>query len=218
MRERIRQLRLVWSQLRQLDPRAMLWIGLAALLGALVGAGLSWLVGWWYAIGLVPLLAGLSAMIVFSRRAQRAQYEALHGQVGAAAAVLNTLRGQWFVSPAVAYNKQQDLVHRVVGRCGVVLVGEGSRQRIKGLLATERKRLKRVTGDVPLHVVIVGEDTDRDEVPIEKLQSHLAKLPRTLKKTEVPKLDRKLKPLDKGPPVPPGVDPKAVNRPRPKPR
>jgi hypothetical protein len=218
VRERIRQLRLVWSQLRQVDPRAVIWIGVAALAGALVGVGLSWLVGWWFAIALVPLFAGMGAMIVFGRRAQKAQYAALDGQVGAAAAVLNTMRGQWFVSPAVAFNKQQDLVHRVVGRCGVVLVGEGSRQRVKGLLARERKRLSRVTGDVPLHTVIVGEDKDKDEVQINKLQGHLTKLPRKLKKTEVPKLERKLKPLDKAPPIPPGVDPNLANRPRPKPR
>jgi hypothetical protein len=218
VRERIRQLRLVWQQLKQVDPRAVLWVGLAALVGVLVAVGLSWLLGWWWAIGLVPLLGSLFAMIVFSRRAQKAQYAAIHGQVGAAAAVLNTMRGQWFVSPAIAFTKQQDLVHRVVGRCGVVLVGEGSRQRVKGLLAKERKRLARVTGEVPLHTVVVGDDTDRDEVPIEKLQGHLTKLPRKLKKTEVPKLERKLKPLDKAPPIPPGIDPGMANRPRPKPR
>lgn len=219
MRERIRQLRLVWSQLRQVDPRAMIWVGVAALVGALLAVGVSWfIVGWWWAIALVPLFAIMGAMIVFSRRAQKAQYAALDGQIGAAAAVLNTMRGQWFVSPAVAFNKQQDLVHRVVGRCGVVLVGEGSRQRVKGLLARERKRLSRVTGDIPLHTVVVGEDKDKDEVPINKLQGHLTKLPRKLKKTEVPKIERKLKPLDKAPPIPPGVDPNAVNKPRPKPR
>lgn len=218
MRERFRQLRLVWGQLRQVDPRAPLWIGVAALVGVLVAVGISWLIGWWWAIAVVPLSGALSAMLVFSRRAQRAQYAALDGQIGAAAAVLNTMRGQWFVSPAVAFNKQQDLVHRVVGRCGVVLVGEGSRQRVKGLLARERKRLSRVTGDIPLHTVVVGEDKDKDEVPINKLQAHLTKLPRKLKKTEVPRIERKLKPLDKAPPVPPGVDPKAGNKPRPKPR
>ncbi len=218
MRERIRQIRLVWGQLRQVDPRAPLWVGLAALVGVLFAVGLSWLIGWWWAIPLVPLSATMGAMIVFSRRAQRAQYAALDGQIGAAAAVLNTMRGQWFVSPAVAFNKQQDLVHRVVGRCGVVLVGEGSRQRVKGLLARERKRLSRVTGDVPLHTVVVGEDKDKDEVPINKLQGHLTKLPRKLKKTEVPKIERKLKPLDKAPPIPPGVDPNTANKPRPKPR
>jgi hypothetical protein len=218
VRERIRQLMLVWRQLKQVDPRAVIWVGVAALLGVLVAVGLSWLIGWWWAIALVPLSAMMSAMIVFSRRAQRAQYAALDGQVGAAAAVLNTMRGQWFVSPAVAFNKQQDLVHRVVGRCGVVLVGEGSRQRVKGLLARERKRLSRVTGEIPLHTVVVGDDKDKDEVPINKLQGHLTKLPRKLKKTEVPKLERKLKPLDQAPPIPPGVDPNAMNKPRPKPR
>jgi hypothetical protein len=61
---------------------------------------------------------------------------------------------------------------------------------------------------------------DRDgQVPIKKLQSTVTKLPRQLKKGEVPKLERKLKPLDPGAPVPKGIDPMAVvGRKRPKPR
>jgi type IV pilus assembly protein PilC len=41
---------------------------------------------------------------------------------------------------------------------------------------------------------------------------------RKLKRTEVPKLERKLKPLDKALPIPGGIDPNLANRPRPKPR
>jgi hypothetical protein len=48
----------------------------------------------------------------------------------------------------VAVNAKQDMVHRVVGRCGIVLVGEGAPQRVKGLLAKERKRMQRVVGEV----------------------------------------------------------------------
>ena len=216
MKERFRQLALAWSQLKQIDPKAMLWVGLAALVGVLLGVAMAFLLGPWWGAPFGLLFATLFALAVFNRRMQKAQYTAIEGQVGAAAAVLNTMRGQWFVTPAVAFNKQQDLVHRVVGRCGVVLVGEGSRQRVKGLIAKERKRLGRVTGDVPMHTVLVGERDD--EVELRKLQAHLTKLPRKLKKTEVPKVERKLKPLDKGPAIPPGIDPNLANRPRPKPR
>jgi hypothetical protein len=216
VKERFRQLALAWGQLKQIDPKAILWIALGALVGVLLGVGLAFLLGPWWGIPFGFLFAGVFALAVFNRRMQKAQYSAIDGQVGAAAAVLNTMRGQWFVTPAVTFNKQQDLVHRVVGRCGVVLVGEGSRQRVKGLLAKERKRLNRVLGETPLHVVIVGERDD--EVELRKLQAHMTKLPRKLKKTEVPKLERKLKPLDKGPGVPGGIDPNLANRPRPKPR
>jgi hypothetical protein len=216
VKERFRQLALAWGQLKQIDPKAIIWIGVAALVGVLLGVGIAFLLGPWWGAPLGLLFSGIFALAVFNRRMQKAQYSAIDGQVGAAAAVLNTMRGQWFVTPAVAFNKQQDLVHRVVGRPGVVLVGEGSRQRVKGLLAKERKRLNRVLGETPLHSVLVGEGDD--EVELRKLQAHLTKLPRKLKKTEVPKLERKLKPLDKGPAVPPGIDPNVANRPRPKPR
>lgn len=220
MKEKIRQLREVWQQLRQLDDKAVLLVSLGGVLGLLVGVG----------VGLLsPVLtevfmavfgvsfAVLGALLVFARRAKKAQYQAIEGQPGAGAAVLQQMRGQWFVNPAVAVNSKQDMVHRVVGKCGIVLVGEGSPQRVKGLIAKERKRLGRVAGDVPITTLIVG-DRD-DEVPLGKLQFKLTRLPRKLKKGEVPKLERRLKPLDKDAPVPKGVDPYAVaNRRRPRPR
>jgi hypothetical protein len=217
VKERLKQFRLAWQQLRQVDDKAVGLILLGATVGLLLGVGLGFLIAIW-AMPLFGLLfAFMGTVAVFNRRIQKAQYAAIEGQPGAAAAVLQTMRGQWFVNPAVSVNTKQDMVHRVLGRCGVVLVGEGSSQRVKGLLAKERKRLTRVLGEVPLHTLIVG-DRD-DQVPLKKLQVTISKLPRELKKTEVPKLERKLKPLDKAPPVPKGIDPMAAsNRKRPKPR
>ncbi len=84
------------------------------------------------------------------------------------------------------------------------------------MLAKERKRLSRVAGDAPLHTVLVGDA--EGQVPINKLQVHLTKLPRELGKNDVPKLERRLKPMDRGMPLPKGIDPNQANRPRPKPR
>jgi hypothetical protein len=77
------------------------------------------------------------------------------------------MRGQWFVTPAVAVNAKQDMVHRVVGRCGVVLVGEGAPQRVKGLLAKERKRLSRSSATSPSPP---SWSVTRGQVPLRKLQ------------------------------------------------
>ena len=46
----------------------------------------------------------------------------------------------WHVDQAIAFTKQQDVVHRVVGPPGIVLVGEGNPGRLKALLATERRK------------------------------------------------------------------------------
>jgi len=220
VKERLQQIRQAWGQLKQVDPKAPAMVGVGALVGLLVGALLGLLVlPWpWLAIPFALLFTFLGAMVVFNRRLQKAQFTALEGHPGAAAAVLQQMRGQWFVTPAVAVNAKQDLVHRVVGRCGIVLVAEGSsKQRVKGLLAKERKRLQRVAGEAPLHTLIVGDGKD-DTVALPKLQMRMNKLPRELKKTEVPKLERRLKPLDKAPPIPQGIDPNMGRRPRPKPR
>jgi hypothetical protein len=216
VRERIRQLRQAWGQLTEIDPRAGVLVFTGAIVGLLLGAGLGFFIHP-VAIGAFALLfAFMGGMFVFNRRLQKAQYTAIEGHPGAAAAILDQMRGQWFVSPAIAVTAKQDMVHRVVGRPGVILVGEGAPQRVKGLLAKERKRLSKLVGDVPVNSVLVGEK--EGQVPLRKLQMHLSKLPREMKKTEVPKLERKLKPLDKAPPIPRGIDPNMARKPRPKPR
>ena len=216
MKERLRQIRQAWSMLKDADPRAVPYVVAGATAGLLLGVGLGFLIGLWAMPVFGVLFALLGALVVFNRRIQTAQYDAIEGRPGAAAAILQQMRGQWFVTPAVAVTSKQDLVHRVVGRCGVVLVGEGSPQRVKGLLAKERKRLSKVVGDVGVHTVLVG---DREgQIPIRKLQLHLSKLKRQLGRKEVPKLERRLKPLDKDLPIPKGIDPVAASRRRPKPR
>ncbi len=217
MKEKFRQFGEAFRQLRSVDDRIVVYLTAAGLLGLLVGAGLGSLITIWAMPVFALLFAWIAVMTVFNRRLQKAQYRAIEGHVGAAAAVLESMRGQWFVSPGVVVNAKQDMVHRVLGRCGIVLVGEGAPQRVRGLLAKERKRLDRLVGEVPVTTLVVGDGDD--EVPLKKLQSKLTKLPRKLKKTEVPKLERKLKPLDRTPPVPKGIDPfAAANRKRPKPR
>jgi len=217
VKERMRQIREAFKQLRQHDNKAIPLILLGAAAGVLLGVGLGMVITIWLMPVFGIMFGLLGALIVFNRRVQKAQYASIEGQPGAAAAVLNIMRGQFFVTPAVAVNAKQDMVHRVIGRCGVVLVGEGSGQRVKGLIAKERKRHKRVTGDITITTLIVGNG--EGQVPLKKLQPTVTKLPRQLKKGEVPKLERKLKPLDPGAPVPKGIDPMAVaGRKRPKPR
>ena len=220
MRQRLQQFQQAWNQVRELDPRMVPWVLSGVAVGVLLGVGVG-AISPLLTLVTMPvfgLMFGLlGGLAVFNRRASKAQYRAIEGQPGAAAAVLQSMRGQWFVTPAVAVNAKQDMVHRVVGRCGIVLVGEGAGQRVKGLLAKERKRLSRAVGEIPINTVVVGE---RDgEVTLRKLQVTLTKLPRELKKGEVPKLERKLKPLDQALPIPKGIDPMAAaSRRRPKPR
>ena len=125
------------------------------------------------------MLGALIAMIIFSRRVQSSVYKQAEGTPGAAAWCLqNNLRGKWRVTPAVAGTAQMDAVHRVVGRPGIVLVGEGAPHRVKPLLAQEKKRIARVVGETPIYDVIVGNEDG--QVPLRKLNQYLMKLPRNI--------------------------------------
>lgn len=216
MKDRFGQLATAYRSLREVDSRALGYLILAALAGVLVGVGIGTWVGIWAMPVFGLIFAVLAVLITLNVRLQRAQYRVLDGQPGASAAILQSMRGQWFVSPFVSLNTKQDMVHRVVGRCGIVLVGEGAHQRVKGLLAKEESRLRRAVGDTPIRTVICGDGPG--EIPLRKLQSALTKFPKKLKNTDVPRLDRKLKPFDKALPIPKGIDPMVVNRRRPKPR
>ena len=208
MKERLRRMREVWRATRNLDSKLPLWVAGAALLGL----GIGWLLfgillpgGPISGVLFSVLFAVLGALMSFGRRTQKAQYAAIHDQPGAAYAVMEAMRGQWFITPAIAVTRKQDMVHRAVGRCGVVLVAEGSPARGKQLLAQELKRHARLTGDAPLESILVG-DGDK-QVPVDKLTSHLMKMPRRLSKTEVPKLEKKLRALNRDVPMPKGVVP-----------
>jgi hypothetical protein len=215
VRERFKAMADSYRLTREVDPRLDLWMALSVALPLVAGIVLGLVIGGIVLWAITGLLLGLTfALFVFGRRLQTAQIAQIEGMPGAAAAILNQLRGQWFVTPAVGANKQQEMVHRVVGRPGIVLVTEGgTSQRVKGLLSRERKKLSRVAGDAPVHIVMVG-DGEGDTVELGKLQSTMLKLPNDLKKTEVPKLARRLAPLDKGNiPMPKGYIPRG-GRPR----
>ena len=170
---------------------------LAAALGFLVfkilpGSG----VVEWVLAGVGALLFGLLAtMIVFGRRAQNAAYGQMEGQAGAAAAALQMLRRGWKVDPVIGFTKQQDVVHRVVGPPGIVLVGEGnSPSRLRNLMLTERRRHERVASETPIHEVVCGNG--EGQVPLGKLVRHVTKLGRKVKPAEMTDILNRLKALD----------------------
>jgi hypothetical protein len=118
----------------------------------------------------------------------------MEGQPGAAAAALRMLRRGWKTDPAVAFTKQQDVVHRVVGPPGIVLIGEGNPNRLRQLLATERRKHERVAAETPIHEVVCGNG--EGEVPLPKLAKHVQKLGRAVKPAEMTDILNRIKALD----------------------
>jgi uncharacterized protein DUF4191 len=192
-RERRAQLWQALNMQRQEDKRLLPY-----MIGAFVLiVGISVAVGVWAGgftmITLIPLgvlLGGLVTFIIFSRRAQRSIFRKAEGQTGAAAWVLDNLRGKWRVTPGVAATGHFDAVHRVLGRPGVILVGEGSAVRVKPLLAQEKKRTARLVGEVPIYDIMVG--TGDDEVPLGKLERYLTRLPANVSVKQLDSLESRL--------------------------
>jgi len=165
-----------------------------------------------FLIPLGVLLGLLTAMILFGRFAQRAQYSAIEGQPGAAAAVLQGMRGNWTVTPAVTANRNLDVVHRAVGRPGVVLVGEGAPVRVAALISAEKKKTARVAHDVPIFDFQVGNG--EGQIPVSKLQRKIMRLPRNLRPAAVSDLNYRLKALQPTMQMPKGPLPKGARQPR----
>jgi hypothetical protein len=210
-RERAGQIKTAFNLTRANDPRLVPLL-LAAVLGPLVLLiAIGFVLRLPVYFGILGLLIGLlGGVAVFGRRMQKMQYSQVEGQPGAAAAVLQTIRGNWRVTPAVAFTREQDLVHRVIGLPGVILVAEGSPARTRGLIRTEKKKLARFLGDTPVYDVAVGEG--EGQLALKDLQRHLLKLPRNIKPAVVNELDRKLKAMAPGLPIPKGPMPTRVPR------
>ena len=215
---RIQQIRMVAGLVHRANPRALpivIGSGVAILVILIVVGLLTGLGG--YLIPLGVLLGLLVPVFLFGRFAQTAQYSAIEGQPGAAAAVLQSMRGNWTVTPAIAANRNMDVVHRAVGRPGVVLVGEGSPNRLPSLLAAEKKRVARVAFDVPVYDFQVGDA--EGQVPLRQLQRKIMRLPRNLKGTQIADLNFRLKALPASLQAPKGPMPRSGRQPRmPRPR
>ena len=156
---RLKQIALVYKMTKKTDPRIGLILLGVFLVTTAIAYGVFYLVpGPWFLDLTTSILIGLlSVLIVFGRRAQKSQYAQIEGQTGAAAAVLGQLKRGWKVEPGIAFNKNQDLVHRVVGPPGIVLVGEGNPHRLKSLMANERRKHERVASETPIFEVVSGD-------------------------------------------------------------
>jgi len=211
---RVAQIRQAYTLTRQQDPRVGV-VALAGFLGPLVALlALGFALGSPIPFGILGVLVGfLVGTALFTRRVQKASYAAVAGQPGAAVAVAQRVRGDWKITPAVQVNRDQGMVHRAVGRPGVVLLAEG--RGSSDLVAAERRRLRKAVGETPVTVILVGDAAG--QTPVDKLQVTMMKLPRVLATAEVATVDRRIKALAgsaplAGMPIPKGPLPTRVPR------
>ena len=169
-------------------PFALIGIFLATWsLGIVIGATL----GHPYYFGFIFLpLSFLTTLLFFTRQAGTAAYASIENQIGAGASVLMAIRKGWTTTPAVAVTRNQDMVHRSVGRAGIVLTGEGS-HGVSQMLNDERKKTERFAPGVPITLVVIGDQ--KGEVPLRKLQKHLQRMPKKLTAHQMREVRARLK-------------------------
>ncbi|MCK8679753.1 MULTISPECIES: DUF4191 domain-containing protein [Streptomyces] len=204
---RLKQIALTYKMTRKADPKVGLVVAGVGVVVFGVLLAIGFLIGHPVYLGILGfLLAFLAMAIVFGRRAERAAFGQMEGQPGAAAAVLQNIGRGWTTTPAVAMNRNQDVVHRAVGKAGIVLIAEGNPNRLRTLLAAEKRRMARIVVDVPVHDFVIGND--EGQVPLKKLRTTLLKLPRVLAGPQVTATNDRLRamgdlmsnmPMPKGP-------------------
>lgn len=212
---RVAQMRQVFTASRRLDPLIGWYMLLAAVATLAVVISIGALLGHWlYATVFAVPLALIAALLVMSRRAERAAYGSIEGQPGATGAALGGLRRGWYYSQEpVAADAQRagdmstaSMVFRAVGRPGVVLLAEGPEARARKLLESERKKVLRVAPGVPVTTLLVGEGDNY--VPVRKVANKLTRMKPVLTKEELSVVNKRLKSLGGirlG--VPAGMDP-----------
>jgi hypothetical protein len=194
-RERLKQIGQVFSFTAKQDK----WFVPLLAAAVLLGFGLVW-------IPVGVMVALLLALVVLNLRSNAAMMNAAEGQPGAAASIVENMRGDWRVRAAASSTTQFDMVHIVIGRPGVILLGEGQAQRVRGLLGQEKRRLSKVIGNAPLYDYMIG--TGDGELSIRKLRTTMMKLPRNLTGKDVNALDKRLAALMARPQMPKGAIPK----------
>jgi len=186
------------------SPIALVWCSLIFILimvfGVLIGNNLGHPI---YAGFLSLPLGFLAAFFLFTRFANTAAFASIEGQIGAGASVLMSIKRGFITTPAVNVNRDQDMVHRVSGKAGIILVGEGG-FAVRSLMQDEKRKMERFLSGVPITEVYVGDG--QNQVSIRKLQKHLKKLPKKLNTTQLREVRARLRsvgglnlPMPKGP-------------------
>ena len=186
------------------SPLAVIWcllvFALVLTFGVVIGNNLGHPI---YAGFITLPVAFLAAFFLFTRYANVAAYASIEGQIGAGASVLMSIRRGFVTTPAVNVNRDQDMVHRVSGKAGIILVGEGG-FGVKTLMQDERRKMERFLSGVPITEVVVGDG--QGQVTVRKLQKHLKKLPKKLNTVQLREVRARLRsvgglnmPMPKGP-------------------
>jgi hypothetical protein len=208
----------VYKMTAQADKTSVLWSALAFLvvLGGFIAFSAFSFPG--NALNLVifiilgAMFGVIVAMIIMGRKAERAAYNRIAGQMGAVGAVLGNIRKGWRSAemPVAVNPRSQDAVYRAIGPAGVVLIGEGSRSRVKVLLEDERRKVNRVAPGAPVNFIYVTNDAEATNLA--DLTRELYKMKKSLNRAEIGVVAKRLESLGLNIPIPKGIDPTKLGK------
>jgi hypothetical protein len=202
--------------LKEVDPKAMrvgiLFASLAFIAITAIGivvSGLNFL-GMVIWVFLAIVSAYLTLLLTMTRRANTAIFKKYEDEPGRVSITVGTLtRRRWKGSnqPVAINARTKDMVFRIVGPAGVVLMAEGSKTSAQALLEDERRKVQRLASGVTVHTFYSSQDGAG--VPLAQLHKKVAKLKRTLNRAEISAVQNRLASIDSrsGLPIPKGIDP-----------
>ncbi len=154
-----------------------------------------WAQPWWMWL-MLGVTAGITADLwILLDRAKKATFLRYAGQPGSAEVALSMLdKKKWEYTPAITATRQLDVVHRVIGPPGIILVAEGQPGRVKALVAAEVKKHEQVAYGVPVTTVMMGDG--EGQVPLAGLAKHLTKQPKKLAAAQISDVKARLRALD----------------------
>ena len=208
----------VYKMTAQADKTSVLWSALAFLVvlgGFIAFSAFSFpgnILNLVIFIILGAMFGIIVAMIIMGRKAERAAYNRIAGQMGAVGAVLGNIRKGWRSAemPVAVNPRSQDAVYRAIGPAGVVLIGEGSRSRVKVLLEDERRKVNRVAPGAPVNFIYVTNDPEATNLA--DLTRELYKMKKSLNRAEIGVVAKRLESLGLNIPIPKGIDPTKLGK------
>ncbi|OFT46855.1 hypothetical protein HMPREF3159_14440 [Brachybacterium sp. HMSC06H03] len=210
---RLKQMFEVFKYTQEVDGSTLPLMILAVVGAIAVGVLLTVLIfeSPWYGIFMGLAVGVLIAMIILARKAERAAFDRIKGQTGAALAAMQSIRRGWNVEdePVQIDPRSQKMLFRASGRAGIAVVAEDSTGISMKLLEKERRSIRRVLqhDNVPVHQIVVGDG--EGEVPLHKLPTYMQRMKKQLTKQESAQVTKRLNALHRSlrQQVPKGVDP-----------
>ena len=114
-RDRIKQIGMVFSFTAKRDRLFIPLVLVGVIVPLAAGIVLSVLGFGWSWLGIGVLAALLAVMIILNLRSNKAMMIEAEGTPGAAAQIIENMRGDWRVTPGMAATTQMDFVHLIIG-------------------------------------------------------------------------------------------------------